>query len=97
MDFKLSKQASQDIEDIYIYGFINFGESQADQYSTKLLKCFDLLCSNPEIGRLDSRVNPAVRRFNSESHVVFYDIEDGALFIVRILHRSVDFIQHLST
>lgn len=97
MNFKLSKQASQDIEDIYLYGFINFGEAQADQYSLKMCNCIDLLCSNPEIGRLDARVNPAIRRFDFESHVMFYDFEDGVIFIVRILHGSVDFVQHLAS
>lgn len=97
MDFKLSKQASQDVEDIYLYGFINFGEQQADQYSLKMLSCINLLCSNPEIGRLDTRTNPAIRRFDFESHVVFYDIEEDTIFIVRVLHKSVDFVQHLSS
>lgn len=96
MNFKLSKQASQDVEDIYLYGFINFGEHQADEYSFKMRSCIDLICSNPEIGRLDSRTNPAIRRFDFESHVMFYDIEDNVIFVVRILHRSVDYVAHLS-
>jgi toxin ParE1/3/4 len=96
MRFFLSKQASLDIEDIYLYGFLNFGEEQADLYSSRMQKCVDILCANPEIGRLDTRINPAVRRFDFESHVIFYDIEDSAIFIVRILHRSMDFVQHLT-
>jgi toxin ParE1/3/4 len=75
MHFKISTQASHDVEDIYLYGFINFGEEQADLYSLRMHKCIDILCVNPEIGRLDIRVNPAVRRFDFESHVIFYDIE----------------------
>ncbi len=97
MHFKLSAQASRDVEDIYLYGFINFGGKQADLYSVKMHRCIDILCDNPEIGRLDIRVNPAVRRFDFESHVIFYDIEDGSILIVRIMHRSMDFVQHLSS
>lgn len=92
-----STRASRDVEDIYLYGFINFGEDQADLYFSKMNKCIDILCSNPEIGRLDARANPAVRRFDFESHVIFYDIEVDSIFIVRILHRSMDFVQHLSS
>lgn len=97
MHFKFSTQASHDVESIYLYGFINFGEEQADLYSYRMHKCIDILCANPEIGRLDIRVNPAVRRFDFESHVVFYDVEDSSILIVRILHRSMDFVQHLSS
>lgn len=97
MHFKFSTQASRDVESIYLYGFINFGEEQADLYSLRMLRCVDILCANPEIGRLDIRVNPAVRRFDFESHVIFYDIEAGSIIIVRILHRSMDFVQHLSS
>jgi toxin ParE1/3/4 len=97
MHFKLSNRASHDVEDIYLYGFITFGEEQADLYSLRMHTCIDILCANPEIGRLDIRVNPAVRRFDFESHVIFYDVEDGLIFIVRTLHRSVDFVQHLSS
>lgn len=97
MHSKLSSQAAQDVEGIYLYGFINFGEDQTDLYFSRMNKCIAILCSNPEIGRLDTRVNPAVRRFDFESHVIFYDIEAGSILIVRILHRSMDFIQHLSS
>jgi toxin ParE1/3/4 len=97
MRFKLSTQASHDVEDIYLYGYINFGEEQADLYSSRMHKCIEILCANPEIGRLDIRVNPAVRRFDFESHVIFYDIEADSILIVRVLHRSMDFVQHLSS
>lgn len=95
MHFNFSTQASRDVEDIYLYGFINFGEEQADLYSLRVHKCIDILCANPEIGRLDIRVNPAVRRFDFESHVIFYDVEFSSILIVRILHRSADSVQHL--
>lgn len=96
MKFKISKAASQDIENIYLYGFLTFGENQADTYMAALKDLFDLLCSNPEIGRLDARVNPAVRRFDFESHVIFYDAEEDHILVVRVLHKSMDFVKHLS-
>ena len=96
MKLKISKAASQDIENIYLYGFLTFGETQADVYIAALNDRFELLCSNPEIGRLDTRVNPAVRRFDFESHVIFYDAEDNHILVVRVLHKSMDFVKHLS-
>lgn len=96
MKCKISKAASQDMENIYLYGFLSFGEAQADAYVASLSARFDLLCSNPKIGRLDARVNPAVRRFDFESHVIFYDAEDGYILVVRVLHKSMDFVKQLS-
>lgn len=96
MKLKISNAAAQDIEGIYLYGFFNFGENQADAYNAAMNDRLHLVCSNPEIGRLDTRVNPAVRRFDFESHVIFYDVENDSILVVRILHRSMDFIQHLS-
>lgn len=91
------QQASRDIDEIYLYGFINFGEDQADLYIQKMKKLIlETLCRNPEIGRLDTRVNPAVRRFDFESHVIFYDLTETEIVIVRILHASMDFVKHLS-
>lgn len=96
MRLHLSRRAAQDIEDIYLYGFINFGEAQADLYAQKISQTFDILCAHPDIGRLDTRVNPAVRCFSCESHVIFYDVQDDLILIVRILHRAMDFMRHLS-
>ncbi len=94
-NIKFSKQASQDIEEIYLYGFISFGEEQADLYAFKMQKFLEMMRSNPKIGRLDTRVNPAIRRFDFENHVIFYDENDTAITIVRILHGSMDFVKHL--
>jgi len=95
---QFSRQASRDIDEIYLYGLINFGEDQADLYSEKMKNLiFETLRSNPEIGRLDTRVNPAIRRFDFESHVIFYDVTETEIVIVRILHGSMDFVKRLSS
>jgi toxin ParE1/3/4 len=92
------QQVSRDIDEIYLYGLINFGEDQADIYSEKMKNfILETLCRNPEIGRLDTRVNPAIRRFDFESHVIFYDVTETEIVIVRILHGSMDFVKHLSS
>ncbi len=97
-NLKFSQQASRDIDEIYLYGLINFGEDQADIYSEKVKNLvLETLCRNPEIGRLDTRVNPAIRRLDFESHVIFYDVTETEIVIVRILHASMDFVKHLSS
>ncbi len=93
MQLEISLAAGRDIEEIYLYGFLSFGERQADIYAHKLEDCFHIIMENPNIGRLDIRVNPAIRRMEFESHVIFYDVFDAKISIVRILHKSMDFIK----
>lgn len=95
-NIKLTRQASLDVDEMYLYGFINFGEDQADLYSEKLQNCLKTIQANPEIGRLDTRVNPAIRRFDFERHIIFYDITDADILITRIIHCSMDFVRHLT-
>ena len=97
-NLKFSQQASRDIDEIYLYGLTNFGDDQPDIYSEKVKNLvLETLCRNPEIGRLDTRVNPAIRRLDFESHVIFYDVTETDIVIVRILHGSMDFVKHLSS
>ncbi|PTX58568.1 toxin ParE1/3/4 [Kordia periserrulae] len=95
-NLKFSRQAVLDIEEIYLYGFINFGEGQADSYASRMQKNLEIISSNPDIGRLDSRINPAIHRFDFARHAIFYDVTDSEIIIIRILHITMDFLQHLS-
>ncbi|MGN7503637.1 MAG: type II toxin-antitoxin system RelE/ParE family toxin [Alphaproteobacteria bacterium] len=38
-----------------------------------------------------------MRRLDFESHVIFYDVTETDIVIVRILHGSMDFVKHLSS
>jgi toxin ParE1/3/4 len=96
MRYQLSKAAAQDLEDIYLYGFMQFGEAQADRYAAMLEERIQLLCDNPLLGRIDAAINPAIRRFECESHVIFYDLTATHLFLVRILHGATDYLRHLA-
>ncbi len=95
MKYKLSSAAAKDIEEIYLYGYMQFGESQADLYAAMLENRIAIICANPRIGRIDSRVRPAVRRFECERHVIFYDALEDHILIVRILHGATDYVVHL--
>ena len=94
MKYKISSAATRDIEEIYLYGFIQFGEAQADHYAETLENRIAIICAHPRLGRIDSRVNPAIRRFECERHVIFYDLFEDHILIVRILDGATDFVAH---
>lgn len=96
MHYQLTKAAAQDIEEIYLYGFMQFGEAQADHYAAVLEERIELLCKNPLLGRIETGIHPAIRRLECESHVIFYDLTDTHIVVVRILHGATDYLRHLT-
>lgn len=51
MSLHLSKDAEQDIADIYVYSFEQFGEAKAESYYQALVEHFDSLERNQAMGR----------------------------------------------
>jgi toxin ParE1/3/4 len=51
MSFRLTREAEEDVTNIYRYSVENFGEAQADTYHDGLTDCFRLLADTPLIGR----------------------------------------------
>jgi toxin ParE1/3/4 len=51
MGYKLTRRAEQDLIDIYIEGFRQFGEAQAEAYAQKLVETFELLAKFPRLAR----------------------------------------------
>jgi toxin ParE1/3/4 len=42
-NYRLSKEAKQDLIRIHQYGLAKFGETQADRYFHKFFDCFELI------------------------------------------------------
>lgn len=95
MKLTLSFQASTDLEEIFIYGLTNYGSDQSVSYLDSIYNALSLITTNPSIGRIDALVSPAIHRFETGAHVVFYDIRLEEIYISRILHNKTDYIHHL--
>jgi toxin ParE1/3/4 len=53
------------------------------------------LAINPHLGRMAKMVRPDLFRHEHARHIVFYLIEDDGIFVVRILHCSMDIKRHM--
>ena len=95
MSYRLTPNAQADIEGIYRYSYENFGERQADIYYQGLEECFELLSENPRMGREFNEIVQGLRRHEHERHVVYYEIEDMDVLILRILGANQDPARHL--
>ena len=87
MPFKLSRKAEDDIRSILTYGIEEFGEAQALNYREGLERMFQLIADTPKMGR---QHRGEIRRFPVGSHIIFYEIADDHILILRVRHSSVD-------
>jgi len=93
--YKLSEKASADVDDIYEYTIVNFDIGQARAYLRGLDNCFKALAENPLRGRTADELASELRRYEYQSHVVFYRGMEPYTLIVRVLHKSMDFARHV--
>ena len=93
--FHLTNRAVADLSEIADFTIQSFGIEQARFYRDGLNNCFDILADNPQLGRSAAELAPNLKRFEYQSHVVFYVPRDTGILIVRILHQRMDFIRHI--
>lgn len=92
--YLFSEAAARDIEKLLDKSLLNFGARQTELYFAALKDCLKLLNDNPEMGANADDLRVGYRRFNHQSHVVFYRTEKEHLLVVRILHKSMDVNKH---
>lgn len=95
MIFNLTKEADNDLIDLYLYGFKIFGEAQAEKYYYELEDSIKLLSTTPLICRERTEFTPVVRIHHHGKHLIVYLIQSDNILIVRILHDSMDVQRHL--
>jgi toxin ParE1/3/4 len=95
-EYRLSKSAENDLAEIADYTIATFGIEQSRRYRDGLNTCFQNIADNPMLGRSASLdFAPELRRYEYQSHVVFYMPELRDILIVRVLHKSMDAPRHL--
>lgn len=93
--FRLSSRAESDLSEIADYSIEAFGLDQARRYVDGLEACFQVLTDKPSAGRSADELAPKLKRFRYQSHVVFYIPDNEGVFVVRVLHKSMDIQRHL--
>jgi toxin ParE1/3/4 len=94
-DYVLSNKADTDLSDIYVFSWNSFGEKLADSYIQSLIALLETLAANPLLGHAAGDIIPDLRSHQHASHTIFYMVEKNGIFVVRILHRSMDSERHL--
>ncbi len=89
--FRLSARAEEDLTEIYTYGILQFGYSQAEKYTQGLEEALLNLSQSPYLGKESNFLYRGLREFIYKSHLIFYIIEVEGVLVVRILHQSGDY------
>ena len=93
-EYQLSRPAAADVDEIADDSIEHFGIKQARRYGDGLETCFQTLAENPGLGRSAEQLARDLRRFEHQSHIVFYIPEDWGVLIVRVLHKNMDVPGH---
>lgn len=86
----LSRDADEDLQDIFNHTREAWGEAQAATYTHELFALFDLIANTPAIGRVRGELGEDIRSFPHGRHVVFFTAWHGEIAILRVLHGSRD-------
>ncbi|EKZ2353189.1 type II toxin-antitoxin system RelE/ParE family toxin [Salmonella enterica] len=92
---KLTPKASQDLEDIWYYGYHHFGEGQADKYINQISDIFQVM-SDHNIGTLRPELGEYIFALPVERHMIYFLQTDTEIVIIRILSQHQDAGRHFN-
>jgi toxin ParE1/3/4 len=100
---EVTEKAEDDVDEVLRYTRLRWGEAKYWEYSDLIEQAYQAIAADPGKGRLRAAVRPGVVGHPIEQpgraarHIVFYtyDVTEDRVTVVRVLHDSMDFAQHL--
>jgi len=83
--YRLTLDAKSDLQQIYNYGFLNWGEKQADKYFNTFFDCFDEIAKNPDLYQSVDHIRKGYRRRICGIDNIYFHIVENEVEIVNIL------------
>ncbi len=98
MKYKISKEAENDLEKIWLYTFEQWSIEQADYYYDLIIDEIEYLSENPKSGKDYNEIRKGYFRSRIKSHFIFYKINVAKekIEIIRILHQQMDIDNRLN-
>lgn len=93
-EINLTPKAIEDLENIWLYGQIQFGLAKADEYVAHFSDIFDILARH-EIGTQRSELGENIFSLPIEKHVIFFVPSESSITVIRILNQSQDVNRHI--
>lgn len=92
---KLTPKASQDLEDIWYYGYHHFGEEQTDKYINQISDIFQVMSAH-NIGTPRPEPGEYICALPVDRHMIYFLQTDTEIVIIRILSQHQDAGRHLN-
>ena len=94
--YRISQQAIEDLDKIWIYTLNKWSKEQADRYYDLIMAEIDFIADNYLIGKSAELTRKNYRVTKIKSHLIFYrKVENEIVEIVRILHQRMDIKKRL--
>jgi len=93
---RYSGDAELDLAEILHFSKLHWTSERSISYVKKLRDAGRMLAKSPGIARAFGPLHPETRRYEVGSHVIFFRIEAGGIFVLRILHERMLPQKHLS-
>ena len=97
MKYRISKEAYNDLEKIWLYTFEIWSTEQSDYYFDLIMNEIEYLSKNPKSGKDYNDIRKGYFRSRVKSHFIFYriNIKNEEIEIIRILHQQMDISSRL--
>ena len=95
--YTLSNKAQSDLERIFQYTDIEFGQSQAENYLLGIHETLESLADEPNLAQDVSDIRQGYSRYIFRKHYIFFKRRKKDIFVVRILHQQMKVQLHLTS
>lgn len=90
-NYRISKQAIADLNDIWLYTYHKWSNEQADRYYDLIIGEIEFVADNHLIGKPVEQIKKGYRVVKIKSHLIFYrQATNEMIEIVRILHQRMN-------
>ena len=98
MKYIISVEASNDLENIWLYTFENWSQQQADRYFNLIIDEIENISNDPTSGKDYSDIREGYFYSRVKSHFIFYkvNLKKKVVEIIRILHEQMDIESRLN-
>jgi toxin ParE1/3/4 len=98
MNYQISKEASKDLEKIWLYTLETWSIEQADRYYRLIMDEIDNITKDPKVGKDQSGVRQGYFSSKVKSHIIFYRFNEKkkVIEVIRILHQQMDIESRLN-
>ncbi len=94
--YRISEQAINDLNDIWVYTLNKWSKEQADRYYDLIIGEIEFIADNFLTGKSAEQTRKNYRVTKVKSHLIFYrKVENDIVEIVRILHQRMDIKKRL--